>query len=109
MSTGGGWMDGPRWEPYKNYNTSTIRDSSAKNGVRKQLVSSWFPLLSSFLPENLLGVRSQSMKLQAAARDDDDDDDENNDNNNNNNNIPWKHAQEKSTCYEARVALCALP
>jgi hypothetical protein len=41
------------------------------------------------------------MKLQAAARDNDDDED--NDNNNNNNNIPWKHAQEKSTCYEALV------
>jgi hypothetical protein len=41
------------------------------------------------------------MKLQAAAREDDDDDDEENDNNNNN--IPWQHAQEKSTCYEALV------
>jgi hypothetical protein len=40
------------------------------------------------------------MKLQAAARDDDDDEDNDN---NNNNNIPWKHAHEKSTCYEALV------
>jgi hypothetical protein len=40
------------------------------------------------------------MKLQAVATDDDEDNDNNN---NNNNNIPWKHAQEKSTCYEALV------
>jgi hypothetical protein len=39
------------------------------------------------------------MKFQAAVRDNNDDDEDND----NNNNIPWKHAQEKSTCYEALV------